>query len=122
MPVVAAVVRRRDRYLVARRPEDGRHGGRWEFPGGKVLDGESARRALERELREELAVRVTRVGRSLFEARDPGTPYVIRFVSASIAGEPRAREHAEIRWVDADELRRLELCPSDATFVREALP
>lgn len=116
------MVRRGDRYLVARRPEDGRHAGRWEFPGGKVLDGESARRALERELREELAVGVTRVGPSLFEARDPGTPYVIRFLSASVAGEPRAREHAEIRWVDADELRRLELCPSDAAFVREALP
>lgn len=121
VPVVAAVIRRNDRYLVALRPDDKRHGGRWEFPGGKVLDGETPSEALDRELREELGVSVTSVGRSLFEARDPGSPFVVRFLAATVAGEPRAGEHAEIRWAAPDELRRLSLCPSDRAFVREHL-
>jgi 8-oxo-dGTP diphosphatase len=50
--VLAAVVRRGDRYLVARRPAHKRHGGMWEFPGGKVEDGESTDQALQREVEE----------------------------------------------------------------------
>ena len=49
MRVLAAVVRRDDRYLVCRRPAHKRHGGLWEFPGGKIHAGETllgaARRA-----------------------------------------------------------------------------
>lgn len=121
IPVVAAVVRHADRFLVARRPASKRHGGLWEFPGGKVLDGESDREALERELREELDVGLRSVGETLFEAGDPGTSFVIRFRRARIRGEPRALEHTEIRWVPRPALRTLALAPGDARFVEERL-
>lgn len=121
IPVVAAVVRRGEAFLVARRPDSKRHGGLWEFPGGKVLEGESDRQALERELREELDVTLLAVGEAVFEARDPGTPFVVRFRSAEIGGEPRAREHLEVRWIPRRELPALALAPSDARFVAEGL-
>ena len=38
--VVAAIIRRGDRYLVCQRPAGKRHGGLWEFPGGKLLEGD----------------------------------------------------------------------------------
>src|SRR5690606_20769929 len=60
--VLAAVIRRDGRWLVCRRPAHKRHGGLWEFPGGKLEPGESLLEAATRELEEELAVRVTGVG------------------------------------------------------------
>lgn len=119
--VVAAVIRRDGSVLVARRPEHKRHGGLWEFPGGKVRDGESYLDAARRELGEELGVEVLDVGPPIFSAEDPGSPFVIRFVEIRIAGEPRAREHTEIRWVGSEELSGLRLAPADARFVRDEL-
>lgn len=122
VPVVAAVVRRDGAFLLARRPPSKRHGGLWEFPGGKVRDGESEDEALGRELREELGVELDRMGACLFEARDPGTPFVVRFRPAAIRGEPRALEHPEIRWVPRSGMTELELAPSDARFLEAGLP
>lgn len=119
--MVAAVVRRGTSYLVARRPDGKRHGGLWEFPGGKVLDGESPAGALARELAEELGVSVTGTGGLLFQARDPGSPFLIRFVETTIDGEPRSLEHAEVRWASRPELARMRLPPADARFVKEVV-
>ena len=41
IPVVAAVIRRENKVLLARRPDHKRHGGLWEFPGGKIDEGET---------------------------------------------------------------------------------
>ena len=57
--VAAAVIRGADgRVLIAKRPQDKHQGGLWEFPGGKVEEGEAVERALARELEEELGIRV----------------------------------------------------------------
>lgn len=57
--VVAVIVDEQDRMLVQQRPQDGLLGGLWEFPGGKVEDGERLKAALQRECKEELGVTVT---------------------------------------------------------------
>lgn len=132
--VAAAVIRREGAVLLGLRPAHKRHGSRWEFPGGKVLDGESLEDALARELEEELGVRVigTAPGAEaggaageapapLFVARDPGSPFEIHFVPVRIEGTPRAVEHEELRWVPVDELGALPLAPADARFARERL-
>ena len=56
MRVLATVIRRDGRLLVCQRPSHKRHGGLWEFPGGKVEPGESDLAASRRELAEELGV------------------------------------------------------------------
>ena len=60
--VVAAVISRGNLYLLCQRPAGKPHAGLWEFPGGKVRDGETYAAALERELSEELGLRVASVG------------------------------------------------------------
>ena len=119
VPVVAAVIRGDDdRYLVGRRPPEKRHGGLWEFPGGKVLEGESRLAAATRELEEELGLRVVSLGRPLLSVEEPGSPFVIEFYETSVSGTPVALEHSQIGWFTLDELVRMDLAPADAWFVR----
>jgi 8-oxo-dGTP diphosphatase len=115
--VLAAVIRRDGRWLLCRRPSHKRHGGCWEFPGGKLEPGESLLQAARRELAEELAVEVTAVGGVLYVRGDPGTPFLIEFTEVAVRGEPQPLEHDELRWVGAAEAGRLELAPADAAFV-----
>lgn len=119
VPVVAAVIRRAERALVALRPAGKRYAGSWEFPGGKLAPGESQHTAMARELQEELGVRLARIGERRFSVRDPGAPFVIHFLDVSVIGRPRALEHDELRWVTRDEALRLPLAPSDRRFVEE---
>ncbi|BEP12137.1 8-oxo-dGTP diphosphatase MutT [Acidothermaceae bacterium B102] len=80
--------------------------GRWEFPGGKVEAGETDAQALVRECREELGVTIAvgpRLGPDLII---PGVSQrLLRVYEARLAdGTPQARDHAQIRWLAADEL------------------
>jgi 8-oxo-dGTP pyrophosphatase MutT (NUDIX family) len=107
---------------VGLRPENKRHGGMWEFPGGKRSPGETNEQAMARELDEELKVRMRRFGPLLFEARDPGSPFIIRFFEVELEGSPTPLEHSEIGWFAPEALRDMRLAPSDARFVALALP
>jgi mutator protein MutT len=119
--VLAAVIERDGHWLVCRRPEHKRHGGLWEFPGGKMLPGESDADALARELAEELGVQAAPRNGSVYEIADPGSEFLIRFVYAAIAGEPSCLEHDEHRWAGPRDLRELPLAPSDRRFADEVL-
>ena len=120
--VVAAVIQRGDKYLLGQRPESKRHGGLWEFPGGKVHDGESRLEAIRRELAEELALKAVRIERLLFSVVDKGSPYVIEFVETVIEGTPIPYEHSEIAWLTIGELDALRLAPADAAFAAHLRP
>ncbi|MFQ5538530.1 MAG: (deoxy)nucleoside triphosphate pyrophosphohydrolase [Gemmatimonadota bacterium] len=120
IPVVAAVIQRGDRFLLGMRPRHKRHGGQWEFPGGKLGPHEEAADGLSRELAEELALEVVRVGEVLWESRDPGADFVIAFYEVEVEGEARALEHERIGWFTAGELEEMPLAPADAAFVRRA--
>jgi len=111
--VLAAVIHRDGRYLLALRPFGKRHAGRWEFPGGKVEAGESDVDAMARELREALDVELIALGRERCTRRDAESAYEMVFVDAHIEGEPRALEHVAIAWVAPHELSRYPLAPSD---------
>jgi mutator protein MutT len=117
--VVAAVVAdATGRLLVCQRPAHKRHGGLWEFPGGKIEKGETDLHAARRELSEELGVTVTVVGQPLLKVHDPGSPFVIEFMSVQIEGQPTPLEHSELRWVEVSDLLALPLAPSDRAFAQ----
>ena len=97
-------------------------GGLWEFPGGKVEDGESPQEALVRELDEELAIRVE-MGSPLNFAvhEEPGLRILLLFYAARLLGSPpRPAEGQEIAWVEASDLASYQTPPADAELV-EAL-
>lgn len=119
--VIAAVATRGERLLVCQRPPHKRHGGLWEFPGGKCEPGESDQDAARRELREELGVEVKEVGAEEYAIMDPGSPFLIAFVPVTITGEPTCHEHTALTWGTPAELAKLELAPSDRRFVEHRL-
>jgi mutator protein MutT len=116
--IVAAVVRRGERVLVCQRPAHKRHGGLWEFPGGKCEPGESDVQALGRELQEELGLELRSAGRPEFEVHDEGSPFVIVFIPVVTAGEAVAHEHAALRWSTLEQAATLPLAPSDRRYVQ----
>jgi 8-oxo-dGTP diphosphatase len=116
--VVAAVIEREGRVLIARRHAGGHLGGLWEFPGGKRQAGETPEAALVREIREELDAAVT-VGDLLddVEWAYPEKTVRLLFFRCALAEEPRAAEGQEIAWVEAGDLDRYEFPPADAGLV-----
>jgi 8-oxo-dGTP diphosphatase len=119
--VVAAVIRdQEDRVLLTQRPT-GRHmGGLWEFPGGKIDDGEAPREALTRELDEELGIEIV-VQRPLTFAvhEEPGLRILLLFFDARISGgEPRGQEGQAVEWVAVKDLPSYPTPPADAELIR----
>ena len=117
--VVAGAVIRGEQVLVAQRALGSQQESLWELPGGKVSPEESDGQALVRELDEELGIAVAITG--LLGSSDYDYPDVsIRLVGLScrlVSGEPEAREHAQIRWLHADELQDLDWAPADIPLI-----
>jgi 8-oxo-dGTP diphosphatase len=97
-------------------------------PGGKIMPGESARQAMEREVLEELGVAVdpatvTSLGRHVAAAaHEPGHTVEADAFRASLAAEPRAAaEIDEITWVDPANPGDIELAPLTKLLIEEAL-
>jgi mutator protein MutT len=117
--VVAAVIRRDRKILITQRSGNVHLGGLWEFPGGKVEPGESLEAALEREIQEELGVRISVQDEFFSVEHDyPAKSVRLHFFNCTIReGEPRPLEVADMRWVTAEELPQFEFPPADAELI-----
>jgi 8-oxo-dGTP diphosphatase len=117
--VVGAAIVRDGCVLMALRSATMSSPGLWEFPGGKVERGESAAAALRREIMEELGASVV-VGEEVLpldgEAPEAGAICLRVFRCELVAGTPRPREHAQLRWVSPRDLPALELAEADVPF------
>ncbi len=95
----------------------------WEFPGGKVEEGESPAAALVREIREELGCTIS-IGKLLADVcheYEHAIVHLRTYEARLVDGEPRAREHAELRWVPPSQLRDLRWAPADLPTVEALL-
>jgi 8-oxo-dGTP diphosphatase len=117
--VVAAVIEREGRFLVTRRQHGVHLAGFWEFPGGKVADGESHTEALCREIHEELDVNIV-VGDLLLETSHDYTDRVVTlvFYRCDLIGTPRPMIGQQMNWVARDELPSLNFPPADDELIR----
>jgi 8-oxo-dGTP diphosphatase len=116
--VTAAIIRRNGFALLARRASSENLAGFWEFPGGKVEDGETSEECLARELREELGIQ-TIVGRKCAESSyqyDHGNFRIVVYLIEWFAGDLRSRVHDRVEWVRIRDLSKYQLLPSDRTI------
>jgi len=118
--VVAAALIDGGRLLIAQRSHPAALAGQWEFPGGKVERGETARSALVRECSEELGCRVVigpEIGRQVLA---DGALFIL--FQASLAPgspDPAALEHRQIRWAEAAELAGLDWVITNRKYVAD---
>jgi len=120
--VVAAIIRREGRILICRRSAAAKwHALKWEFPGGKVEEGENPLEALGRELEEELEIGA-RIGDKVaqYEFSYPGkSPILLIFYEVTdFTGEPRNCVFEEMRWVAAGEMREFDFLEGDVELVK----
>lgn len=120
--VAAALVDRAGRCLMQQRPRAKRHGGLWEFPGGKVEEGETPAAALVRELGEELAITVDE--RALYPlsfagdvAADGSVLVMLLFCCTEWSGEPLALAAEAMRWDVPAALSKLPMPPVDVPLL-----
>ena len=119
--VVAAVIERDGRVLIAQRKRTGQHPLKWEFPGGKVEAGEEPEAAVVRELSEELGIAARVDGEMMrYEYQYPGRTVIllIFFRVTGFAGEPKNLDFEQIVWVPREGLREYDFLEGDAEFIR----
>ena len=119
--VVAGILERDGKVLACRRRSDQDHGGKWEFPGGKVEAGESPAEALIRELREELGIEA-RVGAEIerYEFAYPGRKAILLIFLRveSWAEKLDTSFFAEACWRAPERLGELDFLEGDQPFLR----
>lgn len=116
---VAGIAFLNDRYFIARRKLEGQLGGKWEFPGGKVEEGESLVEALMREYREEFGIDIEiiqKVCQTSFEHN--GREHALHAFLIRHVEEPKNLfEHLETRWATLEEIAGLQFVDSDGKIL-----
>lgn len=119
--VAAALIWRKGKFFICKRPEGKARAHLWEFVGGKVEAGETREEALVRECREELGVKV-RVGEKFMDvthAYPDLTVHLTVYHAEIVWGEPQLFEHEDARWIAPYEIEEYAFCPADEDILRE---
>lgn len=123
--VVAALIEKEGKYLIARRSTGSSDLlGKWEFPGGKVEQYETEENAIEREIKEEFEMDIMAIR---FLANNvceyPTKTIDLRLYECKhVSGEFNLHDHSEYLFVDKEDIVNYDLCPADiplAEFVKD---
>ena len=116
--VVAAVIRDKDRIFATQRGY-GEYKDGWEFPGGKIEEGETSEQALKREIMEELDTEIT-VG-ELIDTIEYDYPNfhlsMDCFWCELVSGDLTLKEHEAAKWLDKNTLGSVSWLPADITLI-----
>ena len=119
--VACALIDADNRVLIAKRPDGKTMAGLWEFPGGKLHDGERPEDALIRELHEELGITVQEacLAPLTFASHRYADFHLLMplYVCRRWEGTPTARENQMLTWVRANKLRDYPMPPADLPLI-----
>jgi 8-oxo-dGTP diphosphatase len=120
--VVAAVIEQKGKLLVCQRTRHQTMPLKWEFPGGKIEEGEQPRDALRRELEEELGIQA-KVGDEIARVQHTyptGAAVELRFyIVREYSGEMENRIFRDLRWSRPKDLAEYDFLEADASLVKD---
>lgn len=121
IPVVVGIIQHGDRFLVAERPQDKPYSGYWEFPGGKVEEGEDGLTAIKRELHEELGIIVhaATLWRTHLHAYPDKTVNLSLWRITRYSGEPHSKENQTLQFATIAEMQALKLLEGNVSIMSE---
>ncbi len=105
--VVAVIYNKNNQILIAQRAQGKHQAGKWEFPGGKVEQSESAQQALTRELDEELGIQITSA-KALLQIRHHYkklSVFLDVYTVRDWQGEAYGKEGQGVRWIDQEAMQ-----------------
>lgn len=119
--VSAAIIHRDDKLLISQRLEGSHLEFLWEFPGGKVEEGESPEECIVREIMEELRIniRVTDIYDVVFHKYEDRTILLLVYDCEYISGEPKPIECNAFNWVTAEELSLYKFTYADEKIINK---
>lgn len=119
--VVAALIKKDNKYLIARRSTgDENVMGKWEFPGGKVKEDETEEHAIEREIKEEFEMDIKAIKFLTNNVCEyPKKTIDLRLYECEyLSGEFHLHDHSEYMFVDKNDIINFDLCPADISLAK----
>ena len=118
--VVAAVIKKNNKYLITQRNRKKHFAFHWEFPGGKVDKGESFEKALKREILEELSININIIMKIASEKfKDEIINVNVHyFLCEKLDEDIILSEHEDMKWVLKKDLLNFKLAPGDSKIVK----
>lgn len=121
LQVTCAILLKDDKILICQRAASMKLALKWEFPGGKIEEGESKQECLSREIKEELGIDIT-----ILEELSSVTHHypdfsicLFPFLCQTSNPKLKVKEHAQVKWVRLEELEQYDWAAADIPIVKE---
>jgi len=117
--VIAAIIMKDGKVLIAQRGQGQRLAGKWEFPGGKLEEGETPQECLKREIKEELDMDIEvegYFGESVYHY-ETGPIRLVAYKARMLGESCRLNVHSRMEWVAPHELAKYDFAPADVPIV-----
>ncbi|HLS11855.1 MAG TPA: (deoxy)nucleoside triphosphate pyrophosphohydrolase [Flavobacteriaceae bacterium] len=119
--VTCAVIQKENKFLICQRSKEMKLPLKWEFPGGKIEEGEDKKECLKREVKEELGLNIEVLAPlEMVEHHYPEFSISLYpFMCKIKSGELSVAEHAQVKWVGLDELDNFDWAEADLPILVE---